>query len=122
MPRKTLPPKIKNLRRYEVNLTQTTEEEIKEHIQSLTKRYEDYFEYINAKQNRMLSKVIEQNPYAGLGFRRPITRLEFDEWTNNDDKCNEMMNFILDFKHDYYTCVAVFEWNEPEIEFMLEKS
>jgi len=122
MPRKSLPPKVKSLQGYEVILTQTTEEEIKNHIYSTAKKFEEYFDEINLKQNRMLNKVIDENPYAGMSFRKPIIHLEFDDWMgSNKEKYFEMMKLIFQFSHDFAVCMQVFEWEEPELEFMIEK-
>lgn len=122
MPRISLPPKIKSLQGYDVVLMHTTEEEIKAHIYSTAKKFEEYFDLINAKQNRMLEKVIDENPYAGLSFRKPIEHLEFIDWMRNDkEKYFEMMKLIFQFKHDFAVCVEVFKWKEPEIEFMIQK-
>jgi hypothetical protein len=83
---------------------------------------EKNFDEINARQNRMLSKVVEENPYAGLSWRRRINRLEFDDWMGNEpEKYFEMMKYILQFKHDFSLCKEVFEWDEPQIEFIIEK-
>ena len=122
MPRKSLPPKIKSLQGYDVVLMHTTEEEIKAHIYATSKKFEEYFDLINAKQNRMLEKVIDENPYAGLSFRKPIEHLEFIDWMRNDkEKYFEMMKLIFQFKHDFAVCIEVFKWEEPEIEFMIQK-
>lgn len=122
MPRKSLPAKIKSLQGYEVILTQTTEEEIKDHIYAVAEKYEDYFDEINMRQNHMLNKVIEENPYAGMSFRKPGVHLDFNDWMgSNPEKYFEMMKVIFQFRHDFAVCMQVFDWEEPEIEFMIEK-
>jgi len=122
MPRKSLPAKIKSLQGFNVILMHTTEEEIKIYINIAAKKFEEYFDLINARQNSMLKKVIEENPYTGLSFRKPIEHLDFSDWMGNDkEKWFSMMKLIIEFSHDFAVCVEVFKWEEPEIAFMIER-
>ena len=121
MPRKSLPPGIKMMKGFNVVLTETTEEELRDYIRATALKFEKCFDAINEKQNKFLDLVIDENPYAGMNWRKPVKHLDWMDWIGTDDKYIALMKVIMDFKHDFFLCVDVFNWEESDIQFMIEK-
>jgi hypothetical protein len=122
MPRKSLPPALKTMKGYPVVLSETTEEELQNYIRATAIKFEKCFDAINEKQNRFLDLVIDQNPYEGMSWRKPVKHLEWIDWMGTEqDKYFAFMKIIMDFKHDFLLCVEALEWDESDIQFMIEK-
>ena len=121
MPRKSLPPGTKMMKGFNVVLTETTEEELRDYIRATALKFEKCFDAINEKQNKFLDLVIDENPYAGMNWRKPIKHLDWMDWMGTDEKYIAFIKVIMDFKHDFSLCVDVFNWEEPDIQFMIEK-
>ena len=122
MPRKSLPLGIKMMKGYTVVLTETTEEELQNYIHENVEKFQMCYNIINETQNRFLDLIIDQNPYEGMSWRKPIKHLEWIDWMGvQQDKYFALMKIIMDFKHDFSLCVNILEWEEPEIKFMIEK-
>lgn len=122
MPRKSLPPGIKMMKGYDVVLTETTEEDLRKYIHENIGTFKTCHSMINNKQNKFLDQLIDGNPYAGMSWRKLVKRLEWIDWMGTEqEKYFKLLKIIMDFKHDYTLCVKIFEWEEPDIQFMIEK-
>lgn len=117
MPRQTIPPRAKGIVGFEVNITQTTEEQIWSHIQNKLADIHNLLDEARARQNGMVNLVFDSNPYETCNWRsRPPKRIEFLEWTKGEDKWYEFMRSIFEVKHDIKLCLDVFGWWETKPE------
>jgi len=122
MPRKFLCAELKRLRSMKVSLTQTTEAEIREHLEAEYKELEPLMVEMKAEQEKMIDLVFyhkTNNPYTSLSWRNGSpTRLKFSQWYGDHDKTGdkwleaEMRVYAL--RDDIKLCDSVFKWSEDE--------
>ena len=128
MPRQLLPPKLKSMKSYDVNITQTTEEEIWNHLQSKLSEIRPLFDEAYARQNEMVGLVFDSNPYENCSWRnKPPKRIEFIEWTRGEDKWFEFTSSYYNLRGDIALCLKYCSWHETktseanELEYQLTK-
>ena len=109
MPRQSVPTDCKKMRTLDVNVTKTTEEEIWNHLHNKLLDIQRLDEEAKRKQNELIDLVFDRNPYTENNWRKhPPKRIEFLDWTNNDDKWYTYMRDIAELKHDYALYFRIF--------------
>jgi hypothetical protein len=128
MPRQTISPRVKGMVSYDVNITQTTEEQIWEHLQNKLAEIYLLRDEATKRQNEMVDLVFSSNPYEKCNWRdKQPKRIEFLEWMKGEDKWYDFMRSVFEIKHDIKLCLDVFGWWETkpveasELEYELAK-
>jgi rubredoxin len=101
MPRQLVSPKLKRMVTMNVNITETTNEEIYNHLNKKIAEIQPLFNEAKELQNKMVYLVFNKNPYENCNWRNkgPV-RIEFNEWMNNDDKWFHFLKSLFDLRHD----------------------
>jgi hypothetical protein len=118
MPRPVVPVKCKEMRTMNVNITQTTEEEIKTHMEEQYKKFCSESSEIKKKQDEFLSYIYE-NGYTKFNSWRTKTpkRYEWEEWAGSKiSYYNEMIMKHFDYKYDLKLYLESFNKDLVDIE------
>lgn len=115
MPRQVIPESLKRMKTFNVHITETTEIQLWNHIQSKIEEYEKNSTFLNNLQDEMVSRVRDENPYYGKSFRKPLDRLIFDDWL--DEKYTAILVSVSNFRQDVFLCNQAFNWSEEHPEF-----
>lgn len=119
MPRVSLPSHFKNLRTYNVLLTQTTEDDLLDHFRRVSETYS----YQDREFHNELFSIIEAqhsvNPYRSHNWRRGTPERRYKngwEWISMDDeKKYEAYQRLVWFGFDFKKCDDEFHWTtNPE--------
>jgi hypothetical protein len=117
MPRQSIVPSAKDIISFNVNITQTTEEQIWENLKNKLAEIHILFEEARTRQNEMVNLVFSSNPYENCNWRnKQPKRIEFLEWTRGENKWYDFMRSIFEIKHDIKLCLDVFSWWETKPE------
>lgn len=116
MPRKSLPQQCKRMKTLAVCLTNTTEEEIWNHLLNSAQKYIDEAYTITVKQSTFITNIYNNNPYLNFSWRnRTPSRVKWDEWMENNENIQDIIISHFDFKHDWSLCVKAFDWNNEDV-------
>jgi len=115
MPRPTLPTHFKDMRTYPVQLTKTTEEQLKEHMLHASETYDEKVKVLLDEQRRMLDILAYENPYMSHSWRKgsPERRFKhgYDALKLSEDKVDQDM-WCYNIARDFEMCVKEFKWND----------
>ena len=129
MPRANLPNKLKSLKTMYVNITQTTEEEVWNHIRRKFEELKPMMREAKTKQNYAVEWARTNNPYSNYSWSdHGVTHTRHcfnDIWTQGQlDKWNDYQDRLLQFLHDYNISKTYLKWdvirNEDLFEFEKE--
>jgi len=101
-----------------INVTQTTEDDVWNHLMKKIDEYIKEADEIKAKQEELITYIHDKNPYANFSWRngRKPSRVKWDEWMGGSEECMETMVKHFDFRHDWTICSKAFGWDNPENE------
>ena len=117
MPRQTIPQRAKKMQTYDVNITQTTEEQIWNHIQIKLNEIQPLQNEARIKQNDMINLVFDSNPYQNCNWRKnPPKHIEFLEWMDGNEKWYDYIRLLFEIRHDVKLCIDIFNWYETKPE------
>ena len=115
MPRPTMPTYFKNMESYSVQLTKTSEEDLKEHFCKSSERYTAKVEADIDEQRRLLKMLYNENPYNQKNWRKGsperLYKDGFDKKSLRDEKANEL-KWQLDIQRDFKWAMDVYKWEE----------
>lgn len=115
MPRPTLPTHFKDMRTYSVQLTKTTEEDLKEHMKSSCERYEMVVREEIDEQNRILRILTDTNPYSNSKWRkgRPerIYERGYDRRSVREEDLPQR-EWVVYLAREFGWCMREFKWED----------
>ena len=120
MPRPSLPSHLQRMTTYDVLLTQTTEEDLKNHFQASVLEYEARWKPYADELERCVSDAFTHNPYLGRSWRKSgPTRLypKGHEWNRMDSSNDAEVKkyfWIYEFAFDFRRCINEFKWEQFE--------
>lgn len=125
MPRVTLPSSLKNLKTYEVLLTQTTEADLRSHFKGLFALFEAGKDKYTKRISDVVGMFLDENPYANKDWKKRSPTRHYKEsfawFGENDAEMQEYFSFSNLFS-DLNTIVRHYEWEElDDMKFELEK-
>lgn len=115
MPRPTLPKHFASMRTYAVELTKTTEEELKDHLFQAVERYDERIQDELDEQRRILNILAYENPYTRHNWRkgRPDRKYEKGhDVTKISEEKLEKSYWITNIERDFFTCTEHFKWTD----------
>jgi hypothetical protein len=127
MPRQTINPRARGMLTYDVNITKTDEEELYKHLLNKLEDISIIFDEARRRQDAMVDLVFSKNPYENFCWRNRIPkRIEFMDWTKQEEKWYTFMKDLFELKHDLKLCLTIFKWEETrtdgaELEYKLLK-
>lgn len=117
MPRKSLPPMVKELMTYNVCLTSTTEEQLWEHFCKSVDLFEEQMRRITDQLDSICSDIYEYNPYTKYDWRRGKPSRKYWDISEihimADDELEQYRRNI-GFRFDLKRCNSAFEWEKDE--------
>lgn len=116
MPRTSLPTHFKEMRTYPVQLTKTTEEDLKSHMKSMCESYQAKVQPELNEQSRILNLLThENNPYKNHKWRKghPERRFKsgFDQNNITEEKADQLYA-SLNVERDFRMCLREFKWTD----------
>jgi hypothetical protein len=116
MPRRLVHPRLKRMVTINVNVTETTDEEIYNHLNKKIEEIQPLFNEAKEKQNKMVDLVFNSNPYENCNWRNKLPpRIDFDEWMNHEEKWFPFIKSYFELKHDLGLYINSFEEKQNDI-------
>jgi plasmid stabilization system protein ParE len=114
MPRTLLPSSLKNLRSYEVLVTQTTEDDLRRHFQSWSERFESVW---SKYYHEVLACIegLSENPYLGRSWRNKSPERLYEkghEWLNETNI--DIYWKIWEVRRDLQICDMELKWSTKQ--------
>ena len=133
MPRHTLPSHLKNLKTYDVALTQTSEDDLYDHFVSKCQNYESLVQSFRTDLSAALEDIRDVNPYLNHNWRKGAPDRVYPtgcEWMNVDIESERYLDkfwFLSRLQQDFLICNKEFKWSSNvnkeefcnEFEFMM---
>ena len=133
MPRHALPSHLKNLKTYDVVLTQTSEDDLYDHFVSKSQNYEPLVQSFRTDLSAALEDIRDVNPYLNHNWRKGAPDRVYPtgcEWMNVDIESERYLDkfwFLSRLQQDFLICNKEFKWSSNvnkeefcnEFEFMM---
>lgn len=125
MPRVTLPSSLKNLKTYEVLLTQTTEADLRSHFNGLFALFEAGKDKYMKRISDVVGMFLDENPYANRDWKKHTPTRHYKEsfawFGENEDEMTEYFSFSNLFA-DLNRIAKHYEWEElDDMKYEMEK-
>jgi hypothetical protein len=113
MPRASLPPILKNLRLFDVVLTQHTEEDLLAYYYKELPEFERIGYKILNRKDTFIGKLMDTNPYAKVNWKSATLpeKIDFD-WAEGHDGLEDKLVWLLKFRQDINLLDRAFKWEE----------
>ena len=112
MPRASLPSGLKNIKSFEVLLTQTTVEDVWNTLLGKFKQYEKKFDSFMMKASNQFGELLDHNPYEDVS--RIERNLEYS-WLDENNASDFFAIGVL--YRDFMLCDKLLMWNENKPDF-----
>lgn len=122
MPRPVVPVECKEIRTMKVNITQTTQEELKTHLDNLFVKYCKEADEIKRKQNELIDYVYHE-AYKNFCWReKKPRRIKWDEWMNgNEGYYSKIIMEHFDYRHDLRLYLKAFN-TDPDFDIDFDET
>ena len=115
MPRPTMPAYFKDMTSYNVQLTKTTEEDLKEHFRKSSELYSIRVQADLDEQKRIMNMLYTENPYKNRNWRKSTPDRLFthgyDTRSLREEKVEEL-KWKFSISREFPWSMEVYEWNE----------
>lgn len=118
MPRASLHPRMKNCESYDVNITQTTEEDLLNHLKKASEEYEERWQAHYDKLHLVVERQHDHNPYRKCNWRKgsPERKYEkgweWNQWHHEDTAGRDHYHWLFRIRHDLVLCNREFKWSD----------
>lgn len=125
MPRESLPTHFKDMRTLVVQVTKTTEEELKDHFKKISEVYVSRSEPFYKKLRSAMESLTEDCPYTKHNWRKGLAKRLYEkghEWNRMHEE-TEMNAYAWLFyvKKDLLWCIEEFTWTDEWVNTLIRE-